>query len=222
MTKIIADFLFILSVITHPVFLPLYVIVWYLFYPSYDEPLIYAYFLEVDLKLKWLFFYSLFTVVIPLMIFFISRFLRLIKSIFLESTDERRYFFLIMGIYYWFVFYLFYKTFQHHFFNAPILLIGECSIVMFLSSLFTTNTFKLSIHTAGLGAMTGFFAGLILTYKSNFLNFIVIMVIISSIIMAVRMLVKAHSVLEVISGWVLGFYSSALVILSGTTNFFDV
>jgi hypothetical protein len=222
MTKFLSNFLFGLSVITHPVFLPLYVIIWYLFYPSLEEPLVYAYFLEIDLKLKWLFFYSLFSVVIPLLIFIVSRILRLIKSIFLKSTDERRYFFLIMGVYYWFVFYLFNKTFHHHFFKAPILLIGECAMIMFISSLFTTDNFKLSIHTAGLGAVTGFYAGLIFIYKTNFLNYVVLLVVISSIIMAVRMLVRAHNFLEVLSGWTLGFYSCALIILAGYTNFFDL
>ncbi|HPQ08194.1 MAG TPA: hypothetical protein PK995_03115 [Bacteroidia bacterium] len=218
MTKFLSNFLFGLSVITHPVFLPLYLMIWYFYFPLPVEPTIYSFFIASDLKLKWLLLYGLLTVAVPLVILFISKIFSVVNSILLDSVKDRRYFFLLLGIYYWFVFYMFRNVYAHNFFKPSILLVAVTSFIMLLSSLLTNNTFKLSIHSAGMGAVTGFFASLILIFKSDFLEYVFISVMISSLIMALRMIVRAHNFLEVLSGWAIGVFSCVIVFLAGYKN----
>ncbi len=207
------NFLYFLNVCFHPVFIPMYLSVWFFFGKSTEAPMVYAYFIPFSLKLKWILLYTALTAFIPIIILFFARILKLIHSIHLDSVKDRKYIFLLLGVYYWFLFYMFRELYAREFFRPTIVLISVMSVVMFLFSLFTIPTFKPSIHAAGFGALSGFFVSIILLYHEYFMPELYFSILLGSLVMLLRMLVQAHTFAELVSGWALGLFSSVTVFL---------
>lgn len=201
-------FLLCITIVFHPVFLPVYVIVWYFFSRPKIYPMIYNFFMPFDMKFKWVLLYSGFLAVLPILMLVLARMLRLVHTITLSSVKDRRNFFLMMGVYYWWVFYIFRGLYADESFRPSILLVGVMSAVAFLASLLSMSTFKISIHTAGMGAVCGVFVMFSLIFEGYFIPELVTILALSTLVMLSRILLNAHHYYELISGWVIGLLSS--------------
>lgn len=211
--KVFIDIFFIISILIHPIFIPLYLAIWFLFAPSVHIPMAYAMFIPLDIKIKYLLLYALIMIVIPLIILAAARIFKIITHIMIYSVNDRKYFFLVLGVYYWFVFYMFQKMYMKELFNHLILLIAVTDVIVFLSSIITSMNFKISIHTAGTGAITGLFIAFTLIFKDIYLSEIIISIGITTLVMIARTISSSHSFAELISGWLLGVFSSITVFL---------
>ncbi|GIV28286.1 MAG: hypothetical protein KatS3mg027_2100 [Bacteroidia bacterium] len=211
MKKILTNILFLITILTHPIFLPIYLSIWFFFSRSNQVPVVYLYFIPMQLKFKWSLLYTSLTTALPLIILFMAKIFKMIDKITLESVRDRRYFFLLIGVYYWFLFYMFRELYAREFFRPTIVLIGVMSVVMFISSLLSSSLFKISVHAAGYGVLTGFFVSLTLIYKSFFLPEIYDCIIISSFVMLLRLITKAHTFAELLIGWTMGLISTILI-----------
>lgn len=209
--------LFALNVLVHPLFLPVYLMIWYLYFPTH-YPIIYNALIPNDIKLNWLLLFSAMTTLVPGLILIMLKTFRYVNSFTLEHLTDRRYFYLFMGIYYWIMFYFLSRTnlmwgiFQD-LFKISFILILTMSVLMFLLSLLIHSTFKASLHSAGYGILTGFFVSLVFIYKDVYLKEIIVSLIISALIMILRIVSEAHNFIESITGWTLGLLISISVFL---------
>lgn len=216
--KVFTYFLYGISIILHPLFLPVYLMIWFFFFPYLNAYVVY--FTPLSLRVKWIILYALLMVIMPLMILILSKLFKVVESFMLHSQKDRKYFFLLMGIYYWFVFFMFKEIYANELFKPSVLLSGVCSAIMFLASVLNFSSFKLSIHTAGMGAFTGFFAALILIFHQPYINEIVLSIGLTAIVMLARFLLHAHDFLELLSGWVGGLFMALLIFL-GAYHYFN-
>ncbi len=200
-------FLDILNVIFHPVFLPTYLMIWYFFNSTNIYPIILAQFIPTSLKIQWILLYASLNSIMPIVILVVMKNSRLLSSIRMDKIKERRYFFLIIGTYYWLLFYLFREQmYSRELFRPAVLITGVMSVTMFLLSLLTTSKIKISLHSAGYGILTGLFVSFTFLFQHNFLP-------------EIRLLSKAHQFTELISGWILGLLSCIVIFLTAYQYF---
>lgn len=205
---------FYLSIILHPIFIPVYLAIWYLFVPSTHLPMTYNIFIDSDIKIKWLLLYILITTINPLIFLIAAKVFKIISHITLPSIKDRKYFFLLLGVYYWIVFYTLQKVHFKEVFTILILQIAVADIIMIISAIIINFNFKISIHTAGIGGITGFFMCLTLIFKDVYLPEIILSIGITTLIMITRAITSSHTFMELISGWLLGVGSSLLIYLN--------
>ena len=215
-------FLLCITIVFHPVFLPVYVVVWDFFSRPKVYPMVYNFFMPFDMKFKWVLLYSGFLAVLPVLMLVLARMLRLVHTITLNSVRDRENFFLIMGVYYWCVFYIFSDSDDDESFRPSILLVGVMSVVAFLASLLSMPTFKVSIHTAGMGAICGLFVMFSVIFEGYFIPELVTMLVLSTVVMLSRILLNAHHYYELISGWVIGLLSSVGLFYAEYSGYFNL
>lgn len=211
MIHLLARILFVLNIITHPVFLPVFLMWWYFYSNNPHYPMSYGVFISAKLKYELVSLYVSLLTVMPILILLLARILRLISDIILSSIKERRYFFLFMGVYYWMIFYMLKDIYFHDFIRPSVLLVGSMSVSSFVLSLFNFSQFKISLHAAGYGVLAGFFAGCGILFKDVYIHEIIYSVIISAGVMIIRLLSGAHTSLELLVGWASGWFSSIFV-----------
>ncbi|MCX7727991.1 MAG: hypothetical protein N2203_00815 [Bacteroidia bacterium] len=204
--------LFALSVMLHPVFLPVLLMVWIFFFSHQHYPMIYSFFISAELRYKWIVLYASLVTLMPIITLFLSKIFRLTHTLTLDNTFERRYFFTLIGIYYLLVFYMLKGIYFNELFRPSVLLVGVLSFSLLILSLFNFSEFKVSLHAAGYGILSGFFAGNSLVYDENYLKEIIFCVGLSTVVMIIRLLSNAHSFAELLAGWVIGWLSSIFVI----------
>jgi len=208
--KIFSETLFYGNILLHPLFLPLYLMIWCMYLPSHTG-FAYLELVSNEIKIKWIILYGLLVVIIPILMLLFARMFRVIHTLFLDTVRDRRYFFLLLAVYNFSLFYMFRDMYWHPFFKPSILLVGVMSALLFAIILFTNNDFKISLHAAGMGAMTGFFMMLSMLYKVDLMTEVELSILLSGFVMLGRMLIKAHAFEELLSGWVLGLFVCMII-----------
>lgn len=191
LVKIFLRIIFYGNILLHPLFLPLYLMIWFIYSPS-RTGFVYLKLVPNELKIKWIVLYVMLVVIFPIIMLFFARIFRLVHTLFLDTIRDRRYFFLLLAVYNFFLFYTFKDLYWYSLFKPSIILIGVISTLLFAIILFTNNTFKISLHAAGMGALTGFFMIFSLIYKINLITEVVSAVLLSGFVMLARMLINAH------------------------------
>lgn len=173
--------------------------------------MVYMMLMSYKLKLYFLMLYAFAVVIFPLLLLLLLRILKFVDTIYLTNYYERKAFFLMMSLYYGILHYMFSASVFPGFFGdilkPTVLLIAVMSIIMLIASLLSQSSFKISIHSAGMGAATGFFVVLILLFKEHDIHIIYLSIMIATIVMICRMLDHAHNFIELILGWITGLLS---------------
>lgn len=211
MIRVLAHILFILNIITHPVFLPILLMWWYFYSANHHYPMSYAAFMPAKLKYEMVSLFVSLLTVMPMVILFLARVLRLISDITLSDIKERRYFFLFAGVYYWMIFYAIKDIYFHDFIRPSVLLIGSMSVSSFVLSLLNFSQFKISLHAAGYGVLAGFFAGCGILFNDVYVHEIIFSILAGAGVMIIRLLSGAHNSNELLAGWASGWFSSLFV-----------
>lgn len=89
-------------------------------------------------------------------------------------------------------------------FNAYTFSIAAVSILI----LFVNISLKISLHTTGLGGITGLILLLAFNYQVNLTPVFIIAVTVSGLVATARLYNKAHTQLEIYLGYMLGFIST--------------
>ncbi len=191
--KIIRSGAQLMSLIFHPVFVPLYT-VWLYFYlsPRFFLPAN-RYFLIIYL--------SIVGILIPLLFFSVVLWTKAFSGYRLAHPEERLIFSVIMTVVYAVIFQKIYK--YHQFVELFPFFIG---IILSVLGLAVYNYFKSkpSIHaTAISGALTFF---VIWSYYSqvNILNYLSLMIVVAALVMASRVYLGAHSLKDIARGIFIG------------------
>lgn len=152
-------------------------------------------------KWKWIGITSYLTIFFPLVTLLLIWRLKFVESIFLKTQKDRIIPLIAIMVYYFWV----YQVFKRQF-HAPLIL-----NVMFLGSfwgiilLFIGNIFfKISMHTTAAGGMIGLMLILMFTGQINFLIPFLITLLIAGMIGTARMVLNAHSPLEIWLGYAAG------------------
>lgn len=192
-----------ISVIGHPVFIPLFAVVFYF----YKLPV----FFSKDVVQAKIIATIIISVFIPLVFLYFFKTLRLISSFELPTAKERRLplLFLMMLdlviINYIFELY----NYQHLFYFFWSLLLA--SMFVFVALFFR---FKVSLHALGISSFLSFVCVLSYEFNLNFLALIMLLLFITGVISTSRLILKAHQPIEVYSGLLLGVFTQLLIPLA--------
>ncbi len=187
----------ILSYLFHPIFTPLYSIALLFSLPIY-----------LNYKLPQQFVNFAYSVVLlnllvsPILVSLYLKRKGFIKSLEMKTTKERIIPYLVSTILYGVTFFLFrqiqmpalyLKFFLGAFFALVILLIGT-----FFSQ-------KISAHLAALGGICGMLYSISVITFTETLPWLILAIVVSGFVASARIILKSHSGIELISGFLLGF-----------------
>ena len=201
MNKSFANFI---SIIFHPLFIPLYVLLVLLFSNAY-----FAVILNRSFKIFLFFFTVTAGVILPLLSATLFKKFGMISSLRMPNRKERVLPFLITSIYY----IIAYSSLQKIEYLPSIysLLFLATSFIL-LSVAIITYFWKISIHLMSLGSMVGLLLALGLSNPSFLLPFL-ITILIAGLTASSRLTLKAHSPAQLYLGFLFGFVFMFLVFL---------
>ncbi len=187
-----------ISILFHPIFMPLIGI-----YILINAGLMETSFPQEYQKSLYLIF-ALFSILLPVSFLPLLYYWRIIKSF--EITDRRERFIPLIFTSASLVFLniMLNRIFQVKIINAYTFSIAAASILI----LFMNFILKISLHTTGLGGITGLVLLLAFNYHVNMFVILLITVLVSGVVSSVRLYIKAHSQLEIYSGYFLGLCST--------------
>lgn len=181
------------SYLFHPLFIPVYATLFYLFSNQY-------YFVSREKELVLL-QVSIVTIVIPILFFFLLQFMGKISSIMAPELSERK---IPLIVQCFLIILLIRKSItierypELHFF-----LLGALVTTLIALLLLFVKT-KASIHMIGISALTVFIFGLSIKHQTPNTLLIVLMVLINGFVASSRLVMKAHTIKELIIGILLG------------------
>ncbi len=146
-------------------------------------------------------------VIFPLSFMFFLLKSKVIKSFAMESKEERTVPYLMSGVFYYFIFYLFKEI------NVPALFyvfVLNCTLVILLT-LLINFWWKISVHMIAIGGIIGTLIGISIKYSMNLMIIISILFLISGLIGFSRLKLNAHYPAQIYSGFLLGL--SCMMIL---------
>lgn len=194
----------IISVILFPLFFPSYAILIFFYYNNFNTYLI-------PLNAKFMVFTIIFitTCIFPVLFMYIMKRRGMIKSIQLETREER-VFPLIITIIFFFVAYYMLRHIEvlelfHFFLIGSTLLVIIALLINFLT--------KISIHMIGVGGMTGTLIGLSLRMNADLFVLINISLILSGLTGYARLKLKAHNQSQIYSGFLCGLLIMLIIFL---------
>ncbi len=199
--KKIAQFI---SVVFHPLLIPSYVLL-LLFQIRVHFIMI----LPQDYRYLLLLIVVLSTCVMPALIMFILLKLKYVKSLQMESRQERIAPLVIMAIFFYGTHYLLKQSPYNSIFN--LFMLGATMLV--LISLLLNYLTKISIHMVAIGGMLGTFIGFSLAFQYPMHTMLYAMIIVAGATAYARLKLGAHAPYQVYGGFLLGSVSMSLLIL---------
>jgi hypothetical protein len=141
------------------------------------------------------------TVIIPIIFFFILKNLKLVTSIFAPSVQERKYpIYISIGLYLM----ILYKVIPQNYINEVYYyFVGLLTATMAVLLLLFLK-FKASIHLLGMGSLLLFLVGLSVHFEINITIAIGVLTLLSGLVASSRLYLKAHTVPELIIGFIIG------------------
>jgi len=189
-----------ISVIFHPILIPLYILLILL-----NQNLFFALLIPVKSKfiLTGIVFFS--TIALPMLsVWFFCR-LKLVSSVAMNTREERIYPLLIIAIFYYMTYYLL-KSFPISLLFSYYML-GSAFLVIL--ALIISFWMKISLHMIGIGGFLGIFLGLSLKLSLDLSILILPVILLSGIIGSARLNENSHKPSEIYTG----FFAGVIVML---------
>jgi len=186
------------SFIFHPLFLGIYISAYFIFL----QP---DYFTGVSRqgRMQILLIYIVNAVFFPLLSVLLCKALGFIKSLFLQTRQERIILYSISMVFFFWTFYVFKNKA-----GVPAIM-TQMSLGLFLSVIaaFIANIYlKVSMHAVGVGGMLGLFVVLLYTTPEIANLPLILSVLIAGITCSARLIVSDHTVRDIAWGFCLGFF----------------
>lgn len=183
------------SVLFHPLFIPLYGLVIIFFAPTL------FWYLPFKVKEILFFIFLINNVLIPVSLIPFFRYRHIISSVGIENRQERVVPLLTVSCLYLITSFIMYRLQIPVFLKAYSYSLSLLAIALLLISL----KWKISLHSAGAGALTSLVMVLSLKMSSGLPFLIMLSVLISGIILSSRLKLNTHSPAEVYTGFITGF-----------------
>jgi len=188
------------SYVLHPLFIPLYGTLMYLFYnENYFESL---------QKYLMLIQIVLITILIPMLFIYLLKIIGKVDSIMVSDISQRK---MPLMIQFFLMALLILKSITidrvpelFFFFFGGMVSTFSALLLLFLRT-------KASIHMIGIGALTAFAIGLSIHNYSNMLVLISLLILLNGIVASSRLAMKAHTSIELFVGFLLGWMPQLLL-----------
>lgn len=187
----------------HPLFMPFIGSIIILYSNSY-----FSYSLPAEFKRIILGLIFLNTAIIPALISYYMYKKGWISSLHMHHTHERRVPYLLTAVFYMITYYILQKTPLPPMLMLMILGASLAVVICLIINL----VWKISAHMVGIGGLLGAIMGISLRFKTDMFLFIVLLIFISGLVAASRLRLNAHSPMQVLSGFTVGFLSEFLLI----------
>jgi len=193
----------VISVVFHPVFLPVYGLL-----IIFNAPTFMVY-LPYDIKRVIFLLATVNMTVVPLALIPLLRYRNLITSYSMESASER-IIPLSLGVLLYTVTTVIFYSYQ-----IPVLIKSFMLAASVTSLILLVITFwwKISIHSAGLGALLATVMSLSIRMEARLATLLIVMILLSGLVMTSRLYLRAHNPSQVYGGFVTGF--AAFIIIMG-------
>ena len=184
-----------ISIIFQPLFVTTYGLLWLINLDTF-------YYLPFQWRLLAIVGTFVFTCVVPLLPVYVLMRQGEVDDLFIHKKEQRTmpYIFSILAYSFWTFFLL--KTLQ---LPIEIAIMGVGSIVSLIVLLFVNIKWKISAHLCSMGALFGFVAGVSYVIAINPIRLFVVLLIISALVALSRIELKAHTPLQTLVGFVVGF-----------------
>jgi hypothetical protein len=193
-----------ISNILHPLLMPTYGFALLFFTKNYIST-----FTPISLKLLILGITFFFTFILPSANAFILLKMGRIKSLEMQTKEERIIPYTSTILYYFCLFYLFYNTQFPPVFKNLIL---GASIAVLLTFILNFK-WKISAHSIGIGGIAGALLGIIYRLQIDLHLVLMFVILCSGLVGYARLKLKAHTPAQVYAGLALGFFVELLVML---------
>jgi len=187
----------ILSYLFHPIFAPLYGIALLFSLPIY-----------LNYKIQQQFINFTFSVVLlnlvisPILVSLYLKRKGIIQSLEMSTTKERVIPYLVSAVLYCVTFFLFRQIQMPALYLKFFLGAFLAVVILLIGALFTQ---KISAHLAALGGICGMLYSISMVSFTETLTWLLLAIIVSGFVASARIILKSHSSIELISGFLLGF-----------------
>lgn len=185
-----------ISFIFHPVFLLSYVTLILVFSPSFVDVS-----QTILQKISTFCFILLFATIFPCLLMVVLKHFKKIETFEMQTSRER----LIPYIFNCLIYIVVFLFLYHHSYNLWLTVFFGGMLVLQLLILIINFFWKISIHATGLGAITGLFLNIALTYNSSLWFYSLFCIVLSFLVIFARLKLKAHTNMQTLIGWLLGF-----------------
>jgi len=183
------------TIVFHPLFVPFYMLLILLNVNTF-----FAMMIPVKAKLLLTGLVFLTTILLPLLIVFLLYRLKLVKSFYLESREERIYPLLAAAVFYYLTYYML-KSFPISFiFSYYMLGSTFLTILAMIISFYR----KISLHMMGIGGMLGLLMGLSLNLNLDLTWFVISVIVLGGFLGFARIQSNSHKPSEIYSGFLVG------------------
>ncbi len=194
----------IISVVFHPMLIPSYTILILFNINNYISLLI-----PFSAKLLILGMVFITTFLFPILFIFIMKRKGIVKTLQMETREERIYPFAVIAIFY---FLSYYMLKQLHISDIYYLFLLGATFLIIIALLITFY-WKISVHMIGIGGMLGALIGISFRINVDFVILIALTVLCSGIVGFARLKLNAHKPLQIYTGFLSGVIIMLLVFL---------
>lgn len=194
----------IISVILFPIFFPSYAILILFYYNNFNT-------FRIPLNAKFMVFTIVFvtTLVFPLLFMFFMKKRGMIKSIQMETREERVFPLITTSIFYFMAYFMLKDIEVLGLFRY--FLLG--SLVLLIIALLINFITKISIHMIGAGGMFGALVGIAIRMNADILGLIILSIFLSGLTGYARLQLKAHNQAQIYYGFLCGFFIMLVIFL---------
>jgi hypothetical protein len=140
-------------------------------------------------------------VMLPLIIIAALIFFKQLKSVTLAEKEERLVPLLFATLCFYACYYMVSKISASELINLFL----ASSVIVLAGVLIITSFWKISMHMAGIGGITGLILFLMYFYQVDILITLCLVILLTGIISSSRLACRSHSIIQLIAGYFLGF-----------------
>ncbi len=148
------------------------------------------------------------TVLIPVVLIWFMHRLGIVRSIYMQTREDRLFPILVTAVFYYLTYYLLKGIHLPLLYPMYMLSLTTLSILLIVVNFFL----KISLHLTGMGAICGLFTGLAIRSGAGIVWFIILAILFSGVVGAARLKLNTHRPAELYAGWAMG---AILMLLTG-------
>jgi len=194
----------VISILGHPIFMPLYAFGLLIYTNPYINMMVSTgsrYFIITILVV--------FTITLPVITALLFKLFGLIDSVFMKTTKERMWPFIITLIWYYMGYKLFNKIQVPQSLN--LLMIGTISVISL--AIIITSRWKISIHMLGIGGVIGAIIGISQRFQFDHSLLLIVLFLFAGLIGYSRLKTKSHNYQQIYIGFIIGLVIEWICVL---------
>jgi len=194
----------VISVIFHPLLIPTYLIAVLI-----NLNVFFALMIPDEAKWKIIILVLITSAIFPLIILYGMYRLKLVKSLLIDSREERLYPYIATSIFFFVSCYMIWQINISPVYYYCLLGASILAVLTLLINIF----WKISAHTVSMGGVLGILIGLQTMLLIDIMWLLVITILISGVVGFARLRAGTHTQAQIYTGYILGFFGTFLLIL---------